>query len=210
MRRHDEMCLRATNEREHRGDTHTQKKTRSRHNTATIMTTPFSSAPTTTTIGMRLDKVLSALDSLSSTQLYALIVGLTVIVCWGVLAMSHQPEIPELVSTTAAAVGSSSSSTPRKRREGPEPRWHFIRWANIVAVIIFAWSVADFSLNATTYWNDSSDSNVLFKFLLGWSSLLCYFFGFFGVSFVHDHLADMETTTTARSAVPPAVTANTR
>ncbi len=62
----------------------------------------------------------------------------------------------------------------------------------MLVVVAFACSVAEFSLNATAYW---SDSNVLCKFLIAWSLLLCYFFGFFGVMFVHD-LEDAETTTT--------------
>jgi hydroxymethylglutaryl-CoA reductase (NADPH) len=74
-----------------------------------------------------------------------------------------------------------------KKPAPPEPRWHIFSWVNLLAVVIFAWSVADFSIHASTYWNDS-DSNVLFYFLLGWSSLLCYFFSFFGVTFVHDDL----------------------
>jgi hypothetical protein len=153
---------------------------------------------TMTTLGTHLDLALDALDSLSSTQLYALIVGLTVIMCWAVLSMSAQPDLPELTTPVVTVLSSSSSSSPGR----PEPRWHFIQWANIVAVVVFAWSVADFSLNATTYWNDaysSNSQNVLVKFLIGWSSLLCYFFAFFGVTFVHD-LADVETQTASTLA----------
>ncbi len=57
-------------------------------------------------------------------------------------------------------------------------------------LVVVACSVAEFSLNATAY-----DSNVLCQFLMAWSLLLCYFFGFFGVMFVHD-LEDSETVST--------------
>jgi hypothetical protein len=138
---------------------------------------------------MQLDEALDTLDSLSSTQLYGAIVGFTVIACWAILAMSGTADTPELPAPTGSVV-------TKTIHKGPEPRWHIFRWVNVFAVVVFAWSVADFSLNATTYWNDS-DSNVLFQFLIGWSSLLCYFFGFFGVSFVHD-LEDAETVAETR------------
>ena len=144
-------------------------------------------AARTPTLGMRLDNAIDKLDSLSSTQLYAIIVAIAVIVCWTLLATTaNQPEIPELTSTA------TRPASPKKR-EGPEPRWHFMQWANIVAVVTFVWSVVHFALNATTYWN--MDTNVLLKFLILWGTLLCYFFGFFGVTFVHD-LEDVETSET--------------
>lgn len=145
-------------------------------------------AARTPTLGMRIDNAIDKLDSLSSTQLYAIIVGIAVIVCWTLLATANQPEIPELTSAAA-----TRPATPARKREGPEPRWHIMQWANVVAVVTFIWSVVHFALNATTYWN--MDTNVLLKFLILWGSLLCYFFGFFGVTFVHD-LEDVEASET--------------
>ena len=46
---------------------------------------------------------------------------------------------------------------------------------NMLILVLFLASIVEF------YWNDS-----LYVFLLGWSVFLCYFFGFFGVTFVHD------------------------
>lgn len=124
--------------------------------------------------------------SVSSTQLYGVIVGLTVFVCWGILSMADQPELPEIITAKTGR----TVAVKRRNSEGPEPRWHLFRWVNVIVVVAFACSVADFSINATAYWNDS---NVLCKFLIGWSLLLCYFFGFFGIMFIHD-LEDAETT----------------
>lgn len=136
---------------------------------------------------MQLGNAFSSCVSVSSTQLYGVIVGLTVFVCWGILSLADQPELPELTSTGRTVVKSV-----KRKTEGPEPRWHLFRWVNMLVVIAFACSVAEFSLNTTAYWNDS---NVLCKFLIGWSLLLCYFFGFFGIMFIHD-LEDAETTPT--------------
>lgn len=143
---------------------------------------------------MQFANAFSSCVSVSSTQLYGVIVGLTVFVCWGILSMAEQPELPEMTATGRTVV-----KRVKRKTEGPEPRWHLFRWVNMIVVVAFACSVADFSLNATAYWNDS---NVLCKFLIAWSLLLCYFFGFFGIMFIHD-LEDAET---APTHVTPPVT----
>jgi hypothetical protein len=130
-----------------------------------------------TDMGMRLSEAVERLDSLTSTQLFGVIVSLTVFVTFLVLGSANYPEVPEM------QVSVISSIQPTK--DGPEPRWHIFRWVNILTAAVFFWSVGDFSLHASAYLNDS-DSSILLKFLIGWSVLLCYFFGFFGVSFVHE------------------------
>ncbi|GAX16557.1 hydroxymethylglutaryl-CoA reductase (NADPH) [Fistulifera solaris] len=134
---------------------------------------------------LQLSNALSSCVSVSSNQLYGVIVGLTVFGCWGILSLAEQPELPELQTVVQRV---------QRKKEGPEPKWHLFRWVNMLVVVAFACSVAEFSLNATAY-----DSNVLCKFLIAWSLLLCYFFGFFGVMFVHD-LEDSETVTTPVSS----------
>jgi hypothetical protein len=139
----------------------------------------FSTFPKTgtgPTLGMRLDAAIQALDSISSTYLYVLIVGLTVFVSFLVLGSANYSEVPEM---------QFSNSRPKPNKTGPQPRWHIFGWVNFVTVALFVWSVGDFAINAQHYLNNS-DSSILLKFLLGWSVLLCYFFGFFGISFVHD------------------------
>ena len=127
------------------------------------------------TIGMRLDAAIQQLDTLSSTQMYGIVLGLTALVTFLVLGSANHPEVPEMNFPVTG---------PKPSKLGPEPRWHIFRWVNIVAVAVFVWSVVDFAVNATTYLNDA-DSSILLKFLVAWSVLLCYFFGFFGISFVH-------------------------
>lgn len=84
--------------------------------------------------------------------------------------------------------GVPTSSVPKpsnmiKDQKGPEPRWHIFRYVNYMIVAAFVASVLEFSRNAATYTNETY---VLLRFLLAWSACVCYFFGFFGVSFVHD------------------------
>jgi 4-amino-4-deoxy-L-arabinose transferase-like glycosyltransferase len=133
------------------------------------------------TLGMRLDAAIDTLNSLSSTQLYTLIVGVTIVICVALLGSS--PDTPE----QQPHMPSSELAVKQQHRSnianGPEPQWHIFRYVNYIVIAVFVGSVADFFYNLSSYWNES---DLLIKFLFGWSVLLCYFFGFFGVSFVHD------------------------
>lgn len=71
----------------------------------------------------------------------------------------------------------SSSSTSNS----PEPKWHILKITNYVAATGFLLSVLQFASDASTYLNDSTS---LLQFLGVWSVFLCYFFGFFGISFI--------------------------
>jgi len=139
-------------------------------NTATLPTSSM-------TIGMRLDAVLESVDSLSSTQLYVLIVAGTVGVSFVLLNGGHEPKVdPVLVEKTHSLSQSASS-----KRKGPQPKWFILKWLNYAAIVSFCLSVANFCLNASTY---LSDSTSLVKLLVVWSIFLCYFLGFFGISFI--------------------------
>jgi hydroxymethylglutaryl-CoA reductase (NADPH) len=169
------------------------------------------------TLGMRLDSAIEQLDSLSSTQLYVLIVGVTIVASFLVLGTSQPPPEPVQEATANSACTTSSvmksrsgnpstertqtsksnliskRSTPKDDPDAPEPKWHIFTWVNTIAVILFVLSVVDFTMHASVYLkNDTNDSSsTVLKFLLGWSILLCYFFGFFGISFVHDMTDDI-------------------
>jgi hypothetical protein len=170
------------------------------------MATLSAAAPSSmmpTTLGMQIDAILDEIDSLSSTQLYAIIVAVTVVISFVLLGTHNAPdEVVLTAPTVGSSSSSSSSSSPSKGKSasssGPEPRWHIFRWINWLAIIAFAVSVVEFGWNADRYLH-SADGTVLFQFLVGWSVFLGYFFGFFGVSFVHDidiHAADEEVITT--------------
>jgi hypothetical protein len=162
---------------------------------------------TTATLGMRLDALLSQLDHLSSTQLYALIVAATVAVCLIVLGTgSHEDDVkqqeqqqehqqttsPEVIKPSTLL---SSSSLPSNVRQ---PRFWIFKYVNAMVSFLFLASILQFSMNAPYYMEH------LNTFLMGWSVLLCYFFGFFGVSLIHTDLlvegriaTSSSTTTTA-------------
>ena len=131
------------------------------------------------TVGMKLDAFLSSLDSMPSTQQYGIIVAVTVVVSFSLLGSGGvQEEVP-----------APTESMPKKKRplSGPQPKWFVLKWLNYFAVGAFLVSVAHFLWNAQIYLQDSS---CLLRFLVGWSLFLCYFFGFFGISFVDtDELA---------------------
>jgi hypothetical protein len=151
------------------------------------------------TLGTRLDAAIHHIDSMSSMQLYAVIVGLTIVIAMILLGSENGPET-ELQVPSELKVKSSihnSSAACSQKAIGPEPRWHIFRYVNTAVVAVFGWSVADFTLHCTAYLNDS---DTLLKFLLGWSVLLCYCFGFFGISFVHDTIVEpkAQATETAR------------
>lgn len=118
---------------------------------------------------------IDAIDSMSPTQLYGIIVGLTVVACGFSMVLTEQPEI------NGSAFLQSQERSVRSKKGGREPRWHIFRWVNGIVLIVFC--------SAAYYCMRHSESNMLAA-LLGWSALLCYFFGFFGVSFVHDVLEE--------------------
>mgnify|MGYP006866114999 FL=1 len=69
---------------------------------------------------------------------------------------------------------------PRSPNE-PQPKWFILELLNYAVAIGFLFSLGVFASNASAFVNDSSK---LIQFLIGWSVSLCYFFGFFGISFV--------------------------
>lgn len=132
------------------------------------------------TIGMRLDAFIEQLDSLSPTQLYGVTVISSIIFCFLLLNTggfsyvdNHQPKYSQ---TTSKMESSSAINTPE-----PQPKWYILNILNVIAAVTFIVSVVTFMSDAATY---LSDSVSIAKFLAGWSLFMCYFFGFFGISFV--------------------------
>eukprot|EP00934_Nitzschia_sp_Nitz4_P003859 Nitzschia sp. Nitz4//scaffold111_size72815//67337//69346//NITZ4_005802-RA/size72815-snap-gene-0.104-mRNA-1//1//CDS//3329533216//3849//frame0 len=129
------------------------------------------------TIGMQLDAMLDELNNLSTSKLYGLIVAATIGLCLVLLG----------TGSNAALDGSAAknfSVSVNANSTGKQPRWHIFKLVNYVAIFLFVGSVAQFGLNASTYLEQGN----LASFVVGWSLFLCYFFGFFGVSFVYDDI----------------------
>lgn len=140
----------------------------------------------TVTLGMRLDAFTAQLDSLSSTQLYGVTVLLSIVFCisllnTGRLSKTDLRTTPELKEPLLDTLKPSNKSTE------PQPKWYILNFLNFLAGLSFIVSVVIFLSNASTYMKDSLS---VFKFLVGWGIFLCYFFGFFGISFVDADLLE--------------------
>jgi hydroxymethylglutaryl-CoA reductase (NADPH) len=132
------------------------------------------------TIGMHLDALLERMDSLSSTELYGIIVLFTVGISFLLLG-SGGSAVDDVV------LKEPQQKIPSMKPKGRQPKWHILKWLNYAAIVGFVASVAKAVMHASGYLEDSFS---LVQYLVGWSLFLCYFFGFFGISFIDaDELA---------------------
>ena len=167
------------------------------------MTTATTSTPTSPlTLGMQLDAALAQLDSLSSPQLYSLIVLVTVLIATLLLGNATPLDDAAWRAKTATVTTSTSptSSTSPSSSQHPEPRWYIFRLVNYAMLLAFGASVVEcFVWHADAY---TKDRTLLARVLLGWCACLIYFFGFFGVSIVHSEV----TNSPAGAAASPTTT----
>lgn len=158
------------------------------------------------TIGMRLDAMIDEIDNLSSTQLYGIIVAATVGLCvvlLGTGSSNNNLDLQHSNNTTAKddnTLKKEPAAVATTAMKGRQPRWHIFKWVNYLAVAAFLGSVCTFCLNASHYLHHESQG-VLVQFLVGWSVFLLYFFGFFGVSFIHEDISNDETTAPKNDAM---------
>ena len=149
---------------------------------STIMTMTTTAPPAT--LGQHLDHAIESFHSLSSTQLYTLIVGLIVLVTYYLLGSAPLPlPLQTADDKKERRRKMTTSATTRNSLGGPEPRWHYFQYVSLAVVALFLASGVEFGLHARAYMRDSGR---LLQFLVGWSVCLLYFFGFFGVSFVYN------------------------
>ena len=153
------------------------------------------------TLGMQLDDAIARLDDLSSPQLYGLIVAVTVLATTLLLGTAQPLEEERIMnktlhgnktdgttttttrSSTATAATTTTTTTAAANGGGgpPEPRWYIFRLFNYAVMLAFTASVVEFVLHAA-----DKDRTQLVRVLVAWCLCLIYFFGFFGVSIVHD------------------------
>ncbi|KAL3784979.1 hypothetical protein HJC23_011180 [Cyclotella cryptica] len=143
------------------------------------------SAPSLT-IGMQIDAFLSNLESIPSTHLYIVVIAVSIVFSFLLLNSGRGSSMAMAMPDSERVVVKPSVGHKKKAKEGnnsdePQPKWHILKITNYVATTAFFISVIQFASDATAYLNDS---NALLSFLVIWSLLLCYFFGFFGISFV--------------------------
>jgi len=139
------------------------------------------------TVGMHLDAIIAKIDQLPSTQLYGLIVAVTVGLCVVLLGTGNSNL--EIEQQRQQQQDENELRKPKMVviDVGKQPKWHLFKWINYVAVAAFLYSVLIFCSNASQYLHHESQS-VLVQFLVGWSIFLMYFFGFFGVSLIHEDI----------------------
>lgn len=139
------------------------------------------------TAGMHLDAMIAKIDQLPSTQLYGLIVAATVVLCVFLLGTGNSTL--EIEQQRQQQNDDNELRKPKIRvvDSSKQPKWHLFKWINYVAVAAFLYSVFIFCSNASQYLHHESQS-VLVQFLVGWSIFLMYFFGFFGVSLIHEDI----------------------
>ena len=145
-----------------------------------------------------IDAVIAQLQTVSTTQVYATVIAVSLAFAFFLLNSGggasafaikenessdslHKPKVPMV-----------RKQQPQKAASTPEPKWHILKITNYVTATGFLLSVLQFASNASTYLNDSTS---LLQFLSVWSVFLCYFFGFFGISFIElDDFADQQLT----------------
>lgn len=162
-----------------------------------LMSTTTTSSPPPLTLGMQLDAALSQLDSLSSPQLYSLIVLVTVLIATLLLGNAQPLDEAKMMKNVVTTTTTSSNirnnnknnKTTSSTSLGREPRWYIFRLFNYAMLTAFSLSVVEFLLHADRY---AKDQTLLMRVLAAWCLCLIYFFGFFGVSIVHSECLPQE------------------
>ena len=139
------------------------------------------------TVGQKIDSVIASLSTIefSTSQLYATTIILSLTFSFYLLNSGKGSSALTTINDNKDTPAVESLHKPKKLQlqpsTSPEPKWHILKITNYVAATGFLLSVLKFASNASTYLNDSSS---LLQFLFVWSVFLCYFFGFFGISFL--------------------------
>lgn len=155
------------------------------------------------TIGQRLDTLLAALSNIgdmnhilsnyqpSTSQIYSLVIVLSVAFSFRLLnsgddlgsklSSSTVEQAKRGEKGTSSKYAKANNKNTKQSYDFPQPKWHILKLTNYVVTTLFLLSIITFLSNASVYLNDNT---ALMTFLGVWSGLLCYFFGFFGISFV--------------------------
>lgn len=138
---------------------------------------------------MQIDAFLSSVESISSTQIiYVAVIAVSIAFSFSLLNSGRGSSMA--VDTTVEREIVKPKKKPQANSDEPQPKWHILKMTNYIATGVFLSSVLQFMSDATAYLNDS---NALLSFLVIWSLCLCYFFGFFGISFIElDDFVDQD------------------
>mmetsp|Transcript_24716 Transcript_24716/g.51296 ORF Transcript_24716/g.51296 Transcript_24716/m.51296 type:complete len:641 (-) Transcript_24716:113-2035(-) len=136
------------------------------------------------TIGKHIDAVIAKIDSLPSSYVYTLAIAASLTFSFYLLNSgggSNSMQMEPHGDVDRASAIKKPKQKSRRSLDEPQPKWHILKLTNYVATSGFLLSVLKFVSNASMYLNDSTS---LLQFLTIWSIFLCYFFGFFGISFI--------------------------
>jgi len=168
-----------------------------------LPTTAATTATTTTaiqgatTIGHKLDSLIVSVESIPATYT---VFGIIVLVFAyiGLKTLNGDTNSNGILMSSNVKGGASSSvcttskttskskhnllkSNNNNNNNEPQPKWHILKMLNVIVVILFISSVFYSAYDVSGV---LQDSHSLTRFLGIWSLSLCYFFGFFGISFL--------------------------
>jgi len=147
----------------------------------------------------RVFELFSSLDSSTSFLIFV-----TVSVAFSSFLLNGAPKYHSIPLDTTVHRDPKISPKKPMNNDRPEPKWHVLKLLNFASVFTFVSSILYFASDLPTYLNDSS---TLLKFITAWSVFLCYFIGFFGISFVDaDEFCEEEARTENPSSVSRYVT----
>lgn len=136
-------------------------------------------------IGMQIDNLLERLNHLSSTQLYIITVTFMALATFIILSPAGTPLLNSDVDVTKATTPTKPSNHQVGVTSAAPAIYGYLRMINFIGLACFLASLVAFFNNAEVY---SSSSPILYRFLIGWSAYLAYFFSFNGVSIIYDNL----------------------
>jgi hypothetical protein len=130
--------------------------------------------PATMTPGARLDQFLNHFQQLSSMELY---IGTVTLMALAALIVLYPAGVSHEEETTKEKPPVALTTKPSR----PLPAWHgYVRLVNFFLLACFLASLVAFFTRVP------DASPILYRYLLGWSAYLVYFFSFSGVSLIYD------------------------
>lgn len=143
--------------------------------------TPSAQSPT---VGMQIDAFLegiSRLESIPATHVFIAVIVISITFSFSLLNSGRGSSMAVAETNVEREIIKPPKKKSETNSDEPQPKWHILKMTNYVVTTVFLVSVIQFISDATAYLNSS---NALISFLVIWSVCLCYFFGFFGISFI--------------------------
>mmetsp|Transcript_20111 Transcript_20111/g.43665 ORF Transcript_20111/g.43665 Transcript_20111/m.43665 type:complete len:124 (+) Transcript_20111:212-583(+) len=113
------------------------------------------SAPT---VGMQIDAVIAQFQTVSTTQLYATVIAVSLAFSFFLINSGGGSSALTMMDREDGGeqAPKKKKQQQQRRASAPEPKWHILKITNYVATTGFLLSVLQFASNASTYLNDST------------------------------------------------------